>query len=86
MSGAATATGSRVRKVAVDNPRTAIRLLRRMGDDVKVPILVQGSIHGDEFEGVDSNMEVIEKYATTPYGERSRRSTRSSATRSSSST
>ena len=57
-----------VRKVAVDKPRTAIRLLRRMGDDVKVPILVQGSIHGDEFEGVDSNMEVIEKYATTPYG------------------
>src|SRR5687768_7236384 len=58
----------KVRKVAVDSPRTAIRLLRRMGDDVKVPILVQGSIHGDEFEGVDSNMEVIEKYATTPYG------------------
>ena len=34
-----------------------------------MPILVQGSIHGNEFEGVDSNMEVIEKYATTPYGE-----------------
>ena len=35
---------------------------------MKVPILVQGSIHGDEFEGVDSNMNVIEKYATTPDG------------------
>ena len=41
----------------------------RMDDDVKVPILVQGGIHGNEYEGVDSVMDVIEKYATTPYGE-----------------
>jgi Zinc carboxypeptidase len=58
----------KIRRVAVDSPAYAQKLLRRMGDDVKVPILVQGSIHGDEFEGVDSDMEVIEKYATTPYG------------------
>ena len=67
-SGATTATGSPSARWRSTDPRTAIRLLRRMGDDVKVPILVQGSIHGDEYEGVDSNMEVIEKYATTPYG------------------
>ena len=58
-----------IRSVALDNPILAQKLARRAGDDVKVPILVQGSIHGDEFEGVDSNMEVIEKYATTPYGQ-----------------
>jgi hypothetical protein len=58
-----------IRSVALESPILAQKLLRRAGDDVKVPILVQGSIHGDEFEGVDSNMEVIEKYATTPYGQ-----------------
>jgi hypothetical protein len=58
-----------IRAVSVKSPITAQKLLRRAGDDVKVPILVQGSIHGNEFEGVDSNMNVIEKYATTPYGQ-----------------
>ena len=50
-------------------PGAAQRLLDRVDDDVKVPILVQGSIHGNEYEGVDSTIEVIEKYATTPCGE-----------------
>jgi hypothetical protein len=58
-----------IRSVALKDPRYAQKLARRAGDDIKVPILVQGSIHGNEFEGVDSNMEVIEKYATTPYGQ-----------------
>lgn len=57
-----------IRAVALHSPHYAQKLLRRAGDGVKVPILVQGSIHGNEFEGVDSVMEVIEKYATTPYG------------------
>ena len=54
----------------LESPILAQKLLRRMGDDVKVPILVQGGIHGNEYEGVDSNMDMIEKFATTPYGER----------------
>jgi hypothetical protein len=58
-----------IRSVALESPVLAQKLARRAGDDVKVPVLVQGSIHGNEFEGVDSVMEVIEKYATTPYGE-----------------
>jgi Zinc carboxypeptidase len=57
-----------IRRVALDSPVNALRLLDRFDDEVKVPILVQGSIHGDEYEGVDSVIEVIEKYATTPYG------------------
>jgi Zinc carboxypeptidase len=58
-----------VRSLALKDPRGAQRLLQRFGDDVKVPIFIQGGIHGDEYEGVDAAMQVIEKFATTPYGE-----------------
>ena len=54
---------------------------RRIGDDVKVPIFVQGGIHGNEYEGVDAAIDTIEKYATTPRGQ-TRRSTTCCATRS----
>ena len=57
-----------IRATMLESPILAQKLLRRMGDDVKVPILVQGAIHGNEYEGVDSNMDMIEKFATTPYG------------------
>jgi hypothetical protein len=57
-----------VRSVALESPILARKLLRRAGDDIKVPIFVQGGIHGDEYEGVDAAIDVIEKYATTPYG------------------
>ncbi|MGH3005353.1 MAG: M14 family zinc carboxypeptidase [Gaiellaceae bacterium] len=57
-----------IRKLALGDPARAQELLEREGDDVKVPIYVQGGIHGDEYEGVDSNMRVIEKLALTPYG------------------
>ena len=36
---------------------------------MKVPIFIQGSIHGNEYEGVDAVMRTIERLATTPYGE-----------------
>jgi hypothetical protein len=58
-----------VRSVMLENPARAQRLLRGFGDNIKVPIYVQGGIHGNEFEGVDSAMDMIEKYATTPSGE-----------------
>jgi hypothetical protein len=57
-----------VRSVALENPILAQQRLRQAGDDVKVPIFVQGGIHGDEYEGVDAAIDVIEKYATTPDG------------------
>ena len=57
-----------VRGTMLESPVLAQKLLRRMGDDIKVPILVQGAIHGNEYEGVDSNLDMIEKFATTPYG------------------
>ena len=33
-----------------------------------MPLFIQGAIHGNEYEGVDSNMRLIERLATTPYG------------------
>ena len=57
-----------VRQLALTDPAKAQRLLDRFDDDIKVPIFVQGGIHGDEYEGVDAAFEIIEKYATTPYG------------------
>ncbi len=58
-----------VREEALDNPARAKSLVARYGDEIKVPILVQGGIHGNEFEGVDASMDQIERLATTPYGE-----------------
>jgi zinc carboxypeptidase len=52
---------------AFDDPEDAQELIERR--DVKVPIFVQGSIHGNEYEGVDAAMRAIERLATTPYGQ-----------------
>ena len=56
------------RGIALENPAEAQRLLDQWGDDIKVPVYVQGAIHGNEYEGVESNMQLIEQLATTPYG------------------
>jgi hypothetical protein len=58
-----------VRALALKSPASAQELLQRLGDDVKVPIYVQGGIHGNEYEGVDAAIDTIEKYATKPYGD-----------------
>jgi hypothetical protein len=58
----------RYRGLALEDPARAQELLDRWGDDVKVPVFVNGAIHGDEYEGVESNMQLIEELATTPYG------------------
>ncbi len=57
-----------LRRGALGNPATAQRQVRAWRDDVKVPLYVQGGIHGNEYEGVDANMRTIERLATTPYG------------------
>jgi hypothetical protein len=54
-------------ELAQRNPRRAQELIERR--DMKVPIFVQGSIHGNEYEGTDAVMSTIERVATTPYGE-----------------
>ncbi len=56
------------RGLALVDPARAQELLAKWGDDVKVPVFVNGAIHGNEYEGVESNMQLIEELATTPYG------------------
>jgi hypothetical protein len=57
-----------VRRMALADPAGAQRMLARSGRHVKVPIFIQGGIHGDEYEGVDAAIDVIERFATTPRG------------------
>jgi Zinc carboxypeptidase len=57
-----------IRRVALTDPARAQALLAGAGGAVKVPIFIQGGIHGNEYEGVDASMELIEKLATTPAG------------------
>ena len=56
------------RRLALEDPARAQALLETWGDDIKVPVFVNGAIHGNEYEGVESNMQLIEELATTPYG------------------
>ena len=60
---------SKLRRLALDDPDKAIADLRGYGDDVKVPIYIQAAIHGNEYEGADASMQLIERLATTPRGE-----------------
>src|SRR6187551_1553539 len=43
-----------LRSKATSNPAAAQRQLRGWRDRVKVPIFIQGAIHGNEYEGVDA--------------------------------
>ncbi len=58
----------KIRELALEDPAHAQALLAQWGDDVKVPMFNQSGIHGNEYEGVDSNMQLIKDLATTPYG------------------
>jgi putative intracellular protease/amidase len=56
---------------ALDDPKYAQRQigsLLKYDRDFKIPIFIQGGIHGNEFEGVDASMQLIERLALTPYG------------------
>jgi hypothetical protein len=57
-----------IRKDALENPDKAQRELDRIGTNFKIPLFIQGGIHGNETEGVDADMLLIEQLATTPYG------------------
>jgi len=57
-----------VRKIALADPARGQGLLAAYGDRIKVPIFVQGGIHGDEYEGIEAIFETLQRLATTPYG------------------
>jgi Zinc carboxypeptidase len=56
-----------INRRALRNPERALEILSR-ADEVKIPVFIQSGIHGNEYEGVDASMRVIEELATTPYG------------------
>ena len=59
-------------RYALSNPAFAqrrIQTFQRYGYDFKIPLFIQGGIHGNEYEGVDASMQIIERLATTPYGQ-----------------
>src|SRR5262245_4691635 len=58
-----------IRKVALTDPARGQSMLEKAGDDVKVPIFIQSAIHGNESEGVDAMFDLVERLATTPYGD-----------------
>ena len=57
-----------LRELSRSRPALGQKLLDDVGGNVKVPLEVQAGIHGNEYEGVDAIMQVIERLATTPYG------------------
>jgi hypothetical protein len=57
-----------VRALMLRSPIAAQSLARHFGSRIKVPVFIQGGIHGNEYEGVDAAIDTIEKFATTPYG------------------
>ena len=57
-----------VRRIALIDPVRAQGLVARAEGAIKVPLFIQGGIHGNEYEGVDASMQLIERLATTPNG------------------
>lgn len=57
-----------VRRAALEDPARAQRLLDAFGGEVKMPVFIQGGIHGNEYEGVDAAVDLIERLALTPRG------------------
>jgi hypothetical protein len=57
-----------MRKWALTDPARAQSFLEQHGANFKIPIFIQAGIHGNESEGIDADMRLIERLATTPYG------------------
>ena len=58
----------KVRRDALTHPAAAQERLSEFGNAFKIPIFIQAAIHGNEYEGVDASMLLINRLATTPYG------------------
>jgi hypothetical protein len=56
----------KIRGDALTDPEKAQKRLGK--SDFKIPIFIQSAIHGNEYEGVDAMMLLINRLATTPYG------------------
>jgi len=61
-------TWRKIRNDALTDPEKARETLVKNGAAFKIPLFIQAGIHGNEYEGVDASMQIIERLATTPYG------------------
>ncbi len=52
----------RLRRLMIRNPEKALEKIEDF-DDFKVPVFINGSIHGDEYPGTDACMRLIEQLA-----------------------
>lgn len=59
---------TKLRPIMKNDPARAQHLLRTWGSDVKLPILIESNIHGNEEEGTDAAMQIVRDLVTTPYG------------------
>jgi hypothetical protein len=57
-----------MRRSALTDPARSQSFLEQHGANFKIPIFIQAGIHGNESEGIDADMRLIERLATTPYG------------------
>jgi zinc carboxypeptidase len=57
-----------LRSQLLTDPARAQSLLAKWGQDVKLPIVVEANIHGNEEEGTDAIMQVLRDLVTTPRG------------------
>ena len=63
------ANWEKLRRDALTDPDKARKFLGKYGDDFKIPLYIQGGIHGNEVRGSRRRSKrVIERVATTPYG------------------
>ena len=62
------ANWQKIRRVALDHPENAQKMLANVGANAKIPLMIQAGIHGNESEGIDATLMLIERLATTPYG------------------
>jgi len=62
------ATWEKIRKFSLDHPANAQKTLENAGGSVKIPLMISAGIHGNESEGIDATLMLIERLATTPYG------------------
>ena len=58
----------RLRSLMLTDPARAQSLLAAWGPDVKLPIVVEANLHGNEEEGTDAIMQVLRDLVTTPRG------------------
>ncbi|WP_151524946.1 M14 family zinc carboxypeptidase [Serinicoccus kebangsaanensis] len=54
----------RLRDLITDDPARAAED-RRLKRDYKLPVFINGNIHGNEFEGTDAALRLVEDYATS---------------------